>query len=485
MIVLAGARHAVFEESAHSEDLSGVCDAVGIPLDKWQRDIFRVMGQLNDGDDSYTHETVAFSIARQAGKTHLIRGYAFSQCLAHPNTTVAWTAHATKVANESFQSLMSICDEPDIKPHIRKVIRTAGQEAIIFKNKSRIITAARERGGIRGFAKVRILVLDEAQILTETAMSDMVPTMNQATNPQIIMLGTPPKPKDASEVFTYTRRECLEAFESGETGTGQAYIEFSADGDADSDDPKQWAKANPSYPKHTKTPAILRMRKNMTEDNFRREAMGIWDDQTAPEVISEDVWRAAEDEGSVITGKVTLCIDVAPDGESASVVLAGESSEGGWHVELVENRRGFAWTAKYVADIVRANPQVRSVIVDAGGPARAVIEDLARLKVKVDSPNVRDVGAACEKFVSDVRTGELKHIGQIQMWAALKVVRKRQVGGYDMWAWNRLNDSADITPISAASLALWGAQRKKARNPGTAGRKGGRGGSSGRRGYVG
>ena len=273
MIVLAGARHAVFEESEHEEDLSGVCDAVRIPLDQWQRDIFRVMGQLND-DSSYTHETVAFSIARQAGKTHLIRGYAFAQCLAHPNTTVAWTAHATKVANESFQSLMSICDEPDIKPHIRKVIRTAGQEAIIFKNGSRIITAARERGGIRGFAKVRILVLDEAQILTETAMSDMVPTMNQATNPQIIMLGTPPKPKDASEVFTYTRRECLEAFESGETGTGQAYIEFSADGDADSDDPKQWAKANPSYPKHTKTQAILRMRKNMTEDNFRREAMG-------------------------------------------------------------------------------------------------------------------------------------------------------------------------------------------------------------------
>lgn len=484
MIVLAGARHAVFQESGDCEDLTVVCDAVRIPLDQWQGDIFRVMGQL-DPDGSYTHETVVFSVPRQAGKTHLVRGYAFAQCLAHPNTTVAWTAHATKVANESFQSLMSICDEPDIKPHILKVIRTAGQEAIIFKNGSRIITAARERGGIRGFAKVRILVLDEAQILTEAAMSDMVPTMNQAENPQIILLGTPPKPKDRSEVFTYSRRECLEAFEKGEDTGGVAYIEFSADGDAESDDRKQWAKANPSFPRHTPASSIVRMRKNMTEDNFRREALGIWDDESAPEVISEEVWDAAESSTSIIQGRVTVCVDVAPDGASASVVMAGESSEGGWHVELVENRKGFAWAPRYVAELVKANPSVRNVVVDAGGPARAVIEDLARLRVRVESPNVRDVGAAAEKFVSDTRCGDLKHIGQVQMWAALKVVRKRQVGGYDMWAWNRLNESADITPISAASLALWGAQRRKVRNPGSAGRKVGRGGSSGRRGYVG
>lgn len=483
MIVLAGARHAVFEESEHEEDLTQVCSVVGIPLDQWQKDIFRVMGQL-EPDGSYTHETVVFSVPRQAGKTHMVRGYAFAQCLAHPNTTVAWTAHATKVANESFQSLMSICDEPDIKPHIRKVIRTAGQEAIIFKNGSRIITAARERGGIRGFAKVRILVLDEAQILSEAAMADMVPTMNQAENPQIILLGTPPKPKDNSEVFTYSRRECLEAQRTGES-TGVAYVEFSADGDAETDDPKQWAKANPSYPRHTKAAAIQRMRKNMTEDNFRREALGIWDDESAPEVISEAAWDSAEDDESLIEGRITLCVDVAPDGASASVVMAGESCKGGWHVELIENRKGFDWVPKYVSSLVQANPRVRNVVVDAGGPARAVIEDLARMKVRVESPSVRDVGGAAEKFVSDVRCGELKHIGQVQMWAALKVVRKRQVGGYDMWAWNRLNESADITPISAASLALWGAQRRKVKSPGSAGRKVGRGAEGGRRGYVG
>jgi hypothetical protein len=60
---------------------------------------------------------------------------------------------------------------------------------IPFRNGSRIVFAARERGAIRGFTKVRRLVLDEAQILTESAMADLAPTMNQAENPQIIADG--------------------------------------------------------------------------------------------------------------------------------------------------------------------------------------------------------------------------------------------------------------------------------------------------------
>ena len=87
----------------------------------------------------------------------------------------------------------------------------ASNESITFRNGSRIVFAARERGAVRGFTKVDIIILDEAQILTDGALSDMAPTQNQADNPLIILMGTPPRPQDPGEVFSRLRAEALRA----------------------------------------------------------------------------------------------------------------------------------------------------------------------------------------------------------------------------------------------------------------------------------
>jgi hypothetical protein len=99
----------------------------------------------------------------------------------------------------------------------------AGNECIPFRNGSRIVFAARERARSAGFTKVRRLILDEAQILTSMALSDLVPTMNQAENPQIILMGTPPKPTDPARCVTRLRADAL----AGES-TGVLYAELSA-----------------------------------------------------------------------------------------------------------------------------------------------------------------------------------------------------------------------------------------------------------------
>src|SRR5205085_12545587 len=119
-----------------------------------------------------------------------------------------------------------------------------GNESISFRNGSRIVFAARERGAIRGFTKVRRLVLDEGQILTDAALADLAPTMNQAENPQVIIMGTPPKPNDPGEVFTRIRTEAL----AGES-EGALYVEFSAPQGSDPDDESSVRIANPSYPR--------------------------------------------------------------------------------------------------------------------------------------------------------------------------------------------------------------------------------------------
>ena len=211
------------------------------PLDSWQIDIGRlVFAKRKDGFYAAGVGGAALSLPRQVGKTHMIAGFIFAACIASPKTLVIWSAHRARTHNETFQSMQGIAARPAVAPFISHVRRGAGQEAVEFANGSRILFGARESGFGRGFAKVDVVVLDEAQILTEKALDDMLPATNASKNALVLMMGTPPKPTDPSEVFTRHRAESL----AGDSD--KLYIECAADPGARADDKKQWAKANPS-----------------------------------------------------------------------------------------------------------------------------------------------------------------------------------------------------------------------------------------------
>jgi hypothetical protein len=62
-------------------------------------------------------------------------------------------------------------------------------------------------------------------------------------------------------------------------------------------------------------------------------------------------------------------------------------------------------------------------------------------------------------------TGWLWHIGQPQFTAAALAAGKRALGDTGKWVWSRKTAESDITPIQAATLALWGAQSSTVRKP--------------------
>jgi len=267
-----------------------VCERIGIIFDPWECDLNRcLLAKSRNG--LYAADTALLSIPRQVGKTFDVGGVVFADSIINPGTTTVWTAHRFKVARETFNEMRAWAKSSKLAPHVEydDITTGAGNECIPFRNGSRIVFAARERGAIRGFTKVRRLVLDEGQILTELAMSDLVPTMNQAVNPQIVLMCTPPKPSDPSEVVTRLRADAL----AGES-TGVLYVELSAPPGSRPDDRAAWRKANPSYPKRTPAKAILRMRKLLSPEDFMREALGVWDEPGgAWDVIAEDAWGSA------------------------------------------------------------------------------------------------------------------------------------------------------------------------------------------------
>lgn len=447
-----------------------------VVFDPWQEGASRlILGK--DKDDRYacTVGGVVWSIPRQVGKTFTVGALVVALCIEFPALKVLWTAHRVKTATDAFRSLQGIVKRPRVRPHLAAT-RTDGIKAghadqeILFANGSMIAFGAREAGFGRGFTEVDIEVFDEAQILGEKALEDMIAATNQSRHPHgalLFYLGTPPRPVDESEAFTSKRTKAL----SGDA-KNMLYIEFSADPQSDPDDESQWPIMNPSYPHRTPRESMLRLRENLpNDDSWNREGRGIWETAEPNRVIPLEAWNEAGDEHSFPESRFALGVEVGPDLAWASVCLAGQRGDEDWHIELDEQRTGVAWLPGYLERLLRDNPQVRMVVGDVGGPLAALLEKrgghwfVKGTKVRVVPLTVKELGSACSLLLSGVIAGTVRHIQQPQMAAAASVAGKRRLGDTGMWAWSRASATSDITPIQAATYALHGAQSTAASRP--------------------
>jgi phage terminase large subunit-like protein len=448
---------------------------MGVSFDSWQHGIGTLaLGKRKDGKYAATVGGVVLSIPRQVGKTFLVGMMIIALCVLFPRMTVLWTAHRTRTSTMTFKTMQGMVRRKKIRVHLAAerndgIRSTNGEQEIRFKNGSVIMFGAREAGFGRGFDSVDIEVFDEAQILTEKALEDMVPAANaskQSAGALLFFMGTPPRPTDPGEEFTNRRAMALDKKKT----KNLVYVEFSADGDADPDDHEQWSKANPSFPSRTPIESMERMRANLTDDDsFRREALGIWDASGTPEVIDSVSWGNVKDPASMPIERLTLAVDVAPDRSVASVALAGKRADGLWHVELDDQKKGVEWVSAWVASRAEKN-RLHAVVVDE---MTGLVEERkgrnylvgTDVVVTLAAASGRDMAIASGQFFDAVMESspKLRHTDQPQMNVALSVARKRPLGG--AWAWNRKDATSDITPVVAATLALWGAQKDDVERP--------------------
>lgn len=439
----------------------------GDEFDEWQAGASKIiLGKRANGDYAATIGGITLSIPRQVAKTYMIGRIVFALCTLFPNLTVLWTAHRTRTTSKTFGSLRGFAHRKSVKPFVSAIRSTNGEQEIHFHNGSVIMFGAREGGFGRGFEEVDIEVFDEAQILTEKALEDMVAATNQSRHPHgalLFFMGTPPRPIDPSEAFSQRRLEAI----AGES-EDQVYIECSADPDASPDDREQWAIANPSFPHRTPLRSMLRLRKNLPSDeSWLREALGIWDAAGTPEVIDKESWGFAADLSSMPIEKLTIAIDVAPDRSVASVALAGQRADGLWHVELDDERKGTDWIGPWIADAAKKNTlhavvadEMSGMVEHRRGRHYLVGTDIEVTRAASEG---RDMAIACAKFYDGIIDGSVKHPDQPQLNVALSVARKRPL--YGGWAWNRKDAASDITPVVAVTLALWGAQNDNVQRP--------------------
>lgn len=430
---------------------------MGVEFDPWQDAAGKlILAKRADGHLAAMIDGVGMSLPRQVGKTYLVGSLVFALCINTPGLLVIWSAHHARTHGETFLAMQGFARRPRVAPFVDQVFKGSGDEEIRFHNGSRILFGARERGFGRGIPGVDILIMDEAQILSDRAMSNMLATLNTSQFGLQLYIGTPPKPEDMSEAFTRMRKEAL----AGTLHDG-AWIEFGAADDADGDDRASWRKANPSFPKRTPVQSMLRLKRKLTDADWRREGLGIWDasSEASKAPYPVDKFAAAVDDSRVAADGASIAwsIDVSWDRRFAHVSKAARAADGTALARVVFTDVPTSQVVEvFAVEVVKA-PALGVAIQGGTAPTASLAEALREAldgHCEVVEMNGADCARACGMAFDAVASGSVKRASDSALDNANRLAVKRSLGS-DGWAIDRRRSKGDVANLVSWTGALW------------------------------
>lgn len=436
-----------YSTSAGREAVDLAAEA-GLILDPWQQRVLEhSLGERADG--TWAAAEVGLLVPRQNGKGSIIEARELAGLFLLGEMLIMHSAHEFKTAQEGFRRIRGLIEgNPAFSKRVKRISTSHGDEGIELKSGARLRFVARSRGSGRGFSGDCVF-LDEAYALSDAAMDALIPTMSARPNAQIWYTSSAPLPD--SEVL---RRLCLR----GRAGEDErlAYFEWCADSDARTDDRKGWAQANPSLGIRLSEEFTERELAALTPEGFLRERLGVWYEFEKSDVLP--YWNKLADPASELPdgAPVVFGLDVSPARTVSAIVAVGDRTDGLRHVEVVDYRPETSWVvARFGA--LRDRWGGIAVVVDERSAAGSLIPDLQALDgVTVHTAGSRDVTVAAGRFYDACTesVASLRHLNDPVLNGAVDSAVTRPLG--DAWTWDRRKPTADITPLVAASLALWG-----------------------------
>lgn len=438
-------------------------DAAGLTLDPWQRHVFERSLRVRSG--RWAAFEVGLVIPRQNGKNHLLEARELAGLFVLGERLIIHSAHLFDTSLEAFRRLLERVEEnPWLEREVQRVSRSHGEEGLELKTGARIRFRTRTKGGGRGFSG-DCVILDEAMDLPEENIAAILPVVSAKSitgNPQVWYTGSAVD-QTVHEHGTALARLRERGLRGGDESL--AYFEWSLDYDNPADIPpsvgsedSSWARSNPSLGIRISSEHVANEQRSMDPRTFAVERLGVGDWPVAGEssVIPMEDWVALVEMASGIVGRPALSFDVSPNRATASVSACGVNAAGLPHVETLRSAKGTEWLPEYVAEKAKKHGAL-TVVCDDSGPAGSLLGELQQLDVSVTTVTAREHSQACGMFYDAVVQKRLRHRGEPRITSALRAATKRQLG--DSWAWSRRTSVGDITPLVAATLALWGANQ--------------------------
>lgn len=452
------------------------CRAHKMGLDPEQEFMLRSMLGVNE-DGLWRSFEFALSAPRQNGKGEVLMARELFGLFELGERFIVHSAHEFKTSVRHFKRIEEVIRRcPDLLARMKRspvgqqrivgFLYSHGDESVELQDGAKIEFRTRTKSGLKGVDDVALLVLDEAQILSEWAHGTMVPTLRASTadrGPQLVYAGNAPDKDKDDHAIVWTRVR-----ERGLAGDDESlvYHEYSLDFDTPDEvpedvarDPDVWRQVNWAM-----------VRGRVTEDHMAKEVRALGWRQFVTELlnvgdypdtdlvgnseISLEAWADCEDTESVLQDPVVLMFEVAPSRRS-TISAAGFNEAGRKHVEVVNDREGTAWVPERLAELCQ-KWEVAEVVCDGFGPANMIadrVEEQTGLKVR--RLKTGEFVDACAMFADEVAERQVAHIGQDQLTTSVRGARTRPL--VDRWAWSRSKSKTNAGPLISCSGALWAA----------------------------
>ncbi len=449
--------------SSAGQEAAELAESAGLVLDPWQRlALEEALGERADG--SWAAYEVGLEVPRQNGKGSWIEARELAGLFLFGDRLIVHSAHLFKTAKEAFKRILQLIEgSSDLAREVRRVTWTHGSEGIELMSGQRLEFVARGRGSGRGLTG-DVVVLDEAYNLSTDMMADLLPTLSARPNPQIIYTSSAGFGIDRSEsdVLWALRRRALLGIDTERL----CWMEWSAHEDSATDSLDALADANPGLGQRLTVEFSATERGAMTEEAYRRERLGIWapsrklDDEQGESL--RDLWAQCELAVSTVGKRRAFGVGVAPESTSAALWVAGESSAGGWHLEIIDHGPDVqAIGARAKALAVKHKAKVG---FDPSGPAGVLVPVLGDVGLKVSGAQL---AAACADLVAGVKAKTIRQRVPSKLATAVAASMAGAVKdpkpGDGGWVWSCKSSAVDITPTTGATVALWAAKASPAR----------------------
>lgn len=445
-------------------DIALTAKRLGYSLLPWQELVADVGGELLD-DGTPAYREVLFTVPRQSGKSLLLLAWMVQRALGWGGQqSIIYSAQTGLAARQKLLHDF-YPDVLDALPEELKVLpkgalglsMSAGDESITFNNRSRLLLIG--KGRVAGHGKtVDLAVADEYFADTDDYRRQaLIPAM--VTRPAAQLLITSTAGDETSVPLLMAVERGRELAKAGDTTSGVAFFEWSAEPEADADDPATWRSCMPALGFTQTERAITTARASMEENEFRRSFLNV---PTASDskAIPPHAWRAVQaTDLELDTSALTAAIDINYERTHYAIGAADVDRNVGLLASgpLSELVPTAAELAKRYG--------IRAFVVDGASqaPISGVLDALERGGIKLNVLRAGEYVPACTAFYDAVVGGTIKVRNSELLDLAVADAKRGLIG--DSWRWQRRNTQGFIAPLVAITLALKipATKRQKAR----------------------
>jgi hypothetical protein len=439
--------------SSAGAEAAELAASAGLMLDDWQRHILSVaLGERSDG--KWAAFEVGLIVGRQNGKGAVLEARELAGLFLFGEQLILHSAHEFKTAQEAFRRVLALVQNtPDLERLVSRVRTSHGEEGIELRSGARLRFVARSTGSGRGFSG-DVVILDEAYNLPGSAMGALLPTMAARPNPQVWYASS--AGKEDSEVLARVRDRGAEG-----KSARLAYFEWSAQADADLDDPLAWAAANPGLGIRIEPDFVSAERSALPEIEFARERLGIWADGRMNAAIDLALWHDLIDTECRDRSPIAFCPTINAERTKGAITAAIRRADGLIQLESIDYRPGTAWMVDRLAAL-NADWQPMGIALNPGAAEGSLTQGLQALGIEPVLVTGREEAQADGAFFDALVDRRIRHGNQAALNIAVEQAAWRPVG--DTRVFHR-RSATDIGPLSGAAKAFYVLSKQPAQSP--------------------